>query len=92
LPDAADAYRDGSPLHAADRITSPLLILQGDADEVVPPAQSRTIADRLRALGRTVEIHFYEGEGHGWLRPETMVDELDRIESFLRRHVLQQAP
>jgi dipeptidyl aminopeptidase/acylaminoacyl peptidase len=92
LPDAAGAYRDRSPLHVADRITSPLLILQGDADEVVPPAQSRTIADRLRALGRTVETHFYEGEGHGWLRPETMIDELNRIESFLRRQVLRQAP
>jgi dipeptidyl aminopeptidase/acylaminoacyl peptidase len=92
LPDAADAYRDRSPLPVADRITSPLLILQGDADEVVPPAQSRTIADRLRALGRTVETHFYEGEGHGWLRPETMIDELNRIESFLRRQVLRRAP
>jgi dipeptidyl aminopeptidase/acylaminoacyl peptidase len=92
LPDAADAYRDRSPLPVADRITSPLLILQGDADEVVPPAQSRTIADRLRALGRTVETHFYEGEGHGWLRPETTIDELNRIESFLRRQVLRRAP
>ncbi len=92
LPDAAAAYRDRSPVNVADRIRSPLLILQGDADPVVPPAQSRAIADRLRSLGRTVETHFYEGEGHGWLRPETMVDELERIESFLRRQVLQQAP
>jgi dipeptidyl aminopeptidase/acylaminoacyl peptidase len=92
LPAAANVYRERSPIHVADRITSPLLILQGDADEVVPPAQSRAIADRLRALGRTVETHFYEGEGHGWLRPETMIDELNRIESFLRRHVLRQAP
>ncbi len=92
LPAAADAYRDRSPLHVADRITSPLLILQGDADEVVPPAQSRMIADRLQALGRTVELHFYEGEGHGWLRPETMIDELGRIESFLRRQVLRRGP
>jgi dipeptidyl aminopeptidase/acylaminoacyl peptidase len=92
LPAAADAYRDRSPINVADRITSPLLILQGDADEVVPPAQSRAIADRLRSLGRTVETHFYEGEGHGWLRPDTMIDELGRIESFLRKYVLRQGP
>lgn len=92
LPAAADAYRERSPVHVAEQIVSPLLILQGDADEVVPPAQSRSIADRLTGLGRTVEVHFYEGEGHGWLRPETMIDELQRIESFLRRHVLRQAP
>jgi dipeptidyl aminopeptidase/acylaminoacyl peptidase len=92
LPAAAGAYRDRSPVHVAERITAPLLILQGDADEVVPPAQSRSIAERLQALGRTVELHFYEGEGHGWLRAETMIDELERIESFLRRNVLRHGP
>jgi dipeptidyl aminopeptidase/acylaminoacyl peptidase len=56
---------------------------------VVPIAQSRAIADRLRALGRTVEMHVYEGEGHGWGKPDTIIDELGRIESFLRRHVLR---
>jgi dipeptidyl aminopeptidase/acylaminoacyl peptidase len=89
LPEAADRYRDRSPVNGADRITSPLLILQGDADPVVPIAQSSAIAQRLQALGRIVELHEYEGEGHGWLRPETMIDELERVESFLRRHVLR---
>lgn len=89
LPGAATAYRERSPINLAASICSPLLILQGDADKVVPPAQSRAIADRLRVLGREVEVHFYEGEGHGWLRPETIEDELMRTESFLTRHVLQ---
>jgi dipeptidyl aminopeptidase/acylaminoacyl peptidase len=89
LPDSAAAYRERSPITRAEQITSPLLILQGDEDVVVPIAQSRAIADRLRALGRTVEMHTYEGEGHGWGKPETIIDELGRIESFLRRHVLR---
>lgn len=89
LPEAADRYRERSPLNRAERIADPLLILQGDADEVVPPAQSTAIADRLRSLGRTVELHLYEGEGHGWGRPATVVDELERTEDFLRRHVLR---
>ena len=89
LPETADRYRTRSPVNVAEQITSPLLILQGDSDPVVPPAQSRSIAQRLEALGRTVELHEYEGEGHGWLRPETVVDELERVESFLRRHVLR---
>jgi dipeptidyl aminopeptidase/acylaminoacyl peptidase len=87
LPEAADRYRDRSPLNLADRIEAPLLILQGRADKVVPPAQSQAIADRLRALGRTVELQLYDDEGHGWLRPETLEDELTRTEAFLRRHV-----
>ena len=89
LPETADRYRERSPVTVAERITSPLLILQGDADQVVPVAQSRAIAQRLTALGRPVELREYEGEGHGWLRPETVVDELERVESFLRRHVLR---
>lgn len=89
LPEAADRYRERSPVNRADAIVDPLLILQGDADEVVPPAQSQAIHDRLRELGRTVELHRYEGEGHGWGRPETVRDELERTESFLRRHVLR---
>jgi dipeptidyl aminopeptidase/acylaminoacyl peptidase len=89
LPETADRYRDRSPVNRADAITAPLLILQGDADKVVPLAQSRAIHDRLQALGRTVELHVYEGEGHGWGRPATVIDELERTESFLRRYVLK---
>jgi len=89
LPDTADRFRDRSPVNVAERISSPLLILQGDTDPVVPIAQSRAIAQRLQALGRIVELREYEGEGHGWLRPETTIDELERVDSFLRRHVLR---
>ena len=89
LPETADRYRDRSPVNRADAITAPLLILQGDADKVVPLAQSRAIHDRLQSLGRIVELHVYEGEGHGWGRPATVIDELERTESFLRRYVLR---
>jgi dipeptidyl aminopeptidase/acylaminoacyl peptidase len=89
LPEAVDRYRTRSPVAVVDKITAPLLILQGTDDVVVPPAQSQAIADKLRGLGRTVELHLYEGEGHGWGRPETVKDELERTEDFLRRHVLR---
>jgi dipeptidyl aminopeptidase/acylaminoacyl peptidase len=35
-----------------------------------------------------VEHHVYEGEGHGFSRPETVQDELERTERFLTRWVL----
>jgi dipeptidyl aminopeptidase/acylaminoacyl peptidase len=89
LPETAARYRERSPVNRADAIVAPLLILQGADDKVVPLAQSQAIHDRLRALGRTVELHVYEGEGHGWGRPATVSDELERTESFLRRHVLR---
>jgi dipeptidyl aminopeptidase/acylaminoacyl peptidase len=89
LPEAVDRYRERSPVSVARDIVAPLLILQGSDDEAVPPEQSQRIVAELRRHGRTVEYHEYEGEGHGWSRPETVVDELERTVDFLRRHVLR---
>ncbi|MBK9179249.1 MAG: S9 family peptidase [Acidimicrobiales bacterium] len=92
LPDAADEYRRRSPVTVADRVRSPVLLLHGTDDRVVPPDQTERLAARLRDGGTAVEVHWYEGEGHGWQRSETVRDELERIESFLRRHVLRWQP
>jgi len=86
LPAAHDEHVRRSPLTQADGITAPVLLLHGDADEVVPVEQARALAHRLDQLGRRVELHVYEGEGHGWGRPDVVVDELTRIESFLATH------
>ncbi len=78
-------YAERSPVSHVSLITKPLLILHGDADPVVGVDQSRAIAEQLTALGREVELVVYEGEGHGWRKPETRIDEINRIDSFLAR-------
>jgi len=88
LPGAEAVHRERSPLTHAGRITAPLLLLHGSADEVVPVAQTEALAAALRAEGRSVELHVYEGEGHGWRRSSTIADELQRAEAFLGRRVL----
>jgi dipeptidyl aminopeptidase/acylaminoacyl peptidase len=88
LPDAADRYVAHSPVTHAATIRVPLLVLQGDADKVVPPAQAEEVVDAIRGAGGTVEHHVYEGEGHGWAKPETVIDELERVDAFLTRWVL----
>jgi dipeptidyl aminopeptidase/acylaminoacyl peptidase len=91
LPRDADRYRDRSPVTHAAAIQVPLLMLAGDADPVVPIAQAERLVDTVRRAGGTVEYHVYEGEGHGWGKPETMTDELERVEAFLTRWVLTRA-
>ena len=86
LPGAAELHRRRSPLAVAGRIRTPLLILHGSEDPVVPLAQSLALRDRTLAAGNRTEMHVYEGEGHGWSRPETVEDELDRTAEFLDRH------
>jgi dipeptidyl aminopeptidase/acylaminoacyl peptidase len=88
LPRDADRYRDRSPVTHAKAVRCPLLVLQGRADQVVPPAQARVLVDAVRGAGGSVEHHEYEGEGHGWSAPATLLDVYERTESFLTRTVL----
>ena len=66
LPEHADRYEARSPVTHGRDITVPVLVLQGDDDKVVPPAQAQLLVDAVRAAGGTVEHHVYAGEGHGF--------------------------
>jgi dipeptidyl aminopeptidase/acylaminoacyl peptidase len=88
-PAAVGRFRNRSPITHAASIRVPLLLLHGSRDVVVPPAQAAALAAAVAAAGIPVEHHVYEGEGHGWSRPETVEDELRRVERFLARWVLE---
>ncbi|MGA5560507.1 prolyl oligopeptidase family serine peptidase [Streptomyces platensis] len=73
LAEVPDRYRERSPLHRADRITAPFLLLQGLDDVICPPTQ----CDRFLAAvaGRGIRHAYlpFPGEGHGFRRAETIV-------------------
>ncbi len=70
-PERADLYRERSPINHADRISAPLLILQGLDDKVVPPVQAETIIAALRDRGIPYAYLSFEGEGHGFRRADS---------------------
>ena len=72
-PEERARYLARSPLHRAHEISAPLLIFQGLDDKVVPPNQSRFVADALRARAVPVAHVEFEGEAHGFRRFETSV-------------------
>ena len=72
-PAGADIYAERSPINHAEEISSPLLVLQGAVDPVVPPAHSEKIVEALRANGLPVGYIEFEGEGHGFRRSENIV-------------------
>jgi dipeptidyl aminopeptidase/acylaminoacyl peptidase len=88
LPAAADLYRERSPITYASRYGAAVLMLQGDVDVAVPLAQAREMADALRAAGKSVVLHVYEGEGHGWKMAATVRDYLERMDRFLEEYAL----
>ena len=81
-PEAADVYRARSPINAVDRISCPMIILQGAEDEVVPPAQAEIMVEALRANGLPYAYLLFEGEQHGFRKAETIVRAIEAELSF----------
>ncbi len=82
-PERIDLYKDRSPITHADRISVPLLLLQGLDDKVVPPAQSEAIAAALNERGIPYAYLAFEGEGHGFRGAEAQRRSLEATLSFL---------
>lgn len=53
-----------SPVHHAERIRAPLLLLHGDKDRVVPIEQSYEIERKVRERGGDVKMVVAPGDGH----------------------------
>jgi dipeptidyl aminopeptidase/acylaminoacyl peptidase len=88
LPQAADVYRERSPIFHADKISDPIALFQGDIDRVVPRAQSDEIVASLRQRNIPHEYHVFEGEGHGWRKSSTIEAFYSALDRFLRQYVV----
>lgn len=59
-----EAYARVSPINYFDTVQAPLMLHHGTADSTVPHAASEQIAATLRAAGKDVTLHLYEGGAH----------------------------
>jgi dipeptidyl aminopeptidase/acylaminoacyl peptidase len=85
-----DRYIENSPFFFLDRVSTPLLIVQGAADRFVQPFLGDQIFVALRRLDREVEYAKYSGEGHDpndWSYAD-QVDLANRIIEWLDRHLV----
>jgi dipeptidyl aminopeptidase/acylaminoacyl peptidase len=71
-PEAAGRYRERSPLRHLDRLSRPVLVLQGAEDEIVPPTEGRRIVEALAAKGIPHAYLEFEGEQHGFRKAENV--------------------
>lgn len=65
-------WDERSPISHIGDVSAPLLILQGEDDKVVPPSQARTMEKALLDAGRPVAALYFEGEGHGFRKADTI--------------------
>ncbi len=72
-PQAADLYRARSPLHHAEGISCPVLLLQGADDKVVLPEQAEVMVQALSRRGIPHAYILFAGEGHGFRKAENII-------------------
>lgn len=90
LGDTAQArtvYDSTSPITYIHRVRAPLLVLQGDNDPRVPEEEAEQVVALLTRDGRTVEAHYYPGEGHGFVKREDQIDAIRRTIAWFDRYL-----
>ena len=83
--DNEELYAARSPVHHIDKLSCPVLLLQGELDAVVPLNQATAMFGAARAKGIDAELVVYPGEGHGFRQPATIADAYQQILAFLAR-------
>lgn len=81
-------YAAASPVNYVEGGLPPVMLMQSNLDDIVPPPQNWDLYQRLVAAGNKVELHMYDGEPHAFdARPELGRESAVLIASFLNRHM-----
>ena len=75
-----------SPITYVERMKAPLLVLQGANDPRVVKPESDQMVEKLRSLGREVEYHVFEDEGHDFSKRANQLKAYRLIATFLFKH------
>lgn len=84
-PNSADSVRlrQISPLFHTDKVTKPLIVLQGSQDPRVLQVESDEIVAGVKKNGVPVEYVLFEDEGHGFVKKENQITAYGKVLEFL---------
>jgi dipeptidyl aminopeptidase/acylaminoacyl peptidase len=80
-------YEDASPIKYLRNARAPLLVLQGDNDIRVPKEEAEQVVSILKSAGKTVTVHYYPKEGHGFSKREDQIDAINRTVAWFDKHL-----
>lgn len=83
----AEFLKERSPKSYIDRISAPMLVIQGKNDPRVIEQESRDVVDQLNAEGKQVEYLMFENEGHDVIKFENKVRCYNAITDFFAEHL-----
>ena len=84
-------FIENSPIFWADRVQTPVMILQNDGDDAVPWYQGLEFFLALRRLGKEVYLFNYNGQPHGLRSRPDQKDYTIRLQQYFD-HYLKGAP
>jgi len=92
-PNSADSVRlrKISPLFHTDKVTKPLIVLQGAQDPRVLQVESDEIVAGVRKNGVPVEYVLFEDEGHGFVKKDNQIEAYSKVLAFLDVHLKEDA-
>ena len=76
-PEREDIYKDRSPINHTEKLSCPIILLQGLEDKVVPPEQSEAMYEALKAKGIPTAYITFEKEQHGFRASENIIKALE---------------
>ncbi len=84
-PEGADTYRRRSPINHTNRLSCPIILLQGLEDRIVPPNQAELMYDAVRGKGIPCAYLPFAGEQHGFRRAGNIKRALEAEAYFYSR-------
>lgn len=85
FPARRDLYYARSAINFTDRLSCPVILLQGLEDKIVPPNQAEMMVEALRKKGLPVAYVAFEGEQHGFRKAENIARALEAELYFYSR-------
>lgn len=76
-----------SPIHKADLIKTPLLVIHGENDPRVPVGEARQILKAVAKNGGVVDSLIFYNEGHGAGKRENIIQEYRKQVEFFDKHI-----
>lgn len=86
LKEQAPDLKNVSPVNFPEQFEIPVLLMHGDRDRVVPPVQSKLMAQKLKAAGKDVTYIVQPEADHHFSRTEDRLEFLKALEAFLAKH------
>jgi dipeptidyl aminopeptidase/acylaminoacyl peptidase len=82
-----EVYKRANVLLQVDKVKTPLLVMHGEDDPQVPPANSTEFVKSLRAHHKTVFYFTYPSELHGFSQPAHRLDAWQKQLAFLQHYI-----